>query len=209
MWPEIEADFLKQEAQDLPAHYVRDWYFAAYAEGIDHDHVAWFLPRVMEMLAAREEVAVVGHQVAFQRLPLTGFPDRWPKDEVAAVNRFALAFFETKLTEANSSFMQDIDSWLCMIGQGGIDIDPLLQRLDSLPDDDLAALLYRNWFYQGRGSIRFDAFWNVEPARTMAWNWYTSSGLAARLERAAMAGSEPALAVYDLIVTWAGTPPPS
>jgi hypothetical protein len=208
MDPKIEADFLKRPPRELPSAYIRDWYFAAFIDDIAHDHVAWFLPRVMEMLAAGEEVAVVGHEVVFQRLPLTGFPDRWSKDEVAALNRFALAFFETRLTEAAASFMKDIDSWLCMIGQGGIDIDPLLRRMETLPDDDLADLLHRNWFYRGRGSIRFDAFWSVEPARTMAWNWYTSPTLAARMEREAMAGNETALEVYDMIVSSGGTPPP-
>jgi hypothetical protein len=209
MYPEIEADFLKRKARDLPADYIRDWYFAACSEGIGHDHVAWFLPRVMEMLANEEEVAVVGHEVIFARLPLAGFPDRWPVREVAAVNHFALAYFETRLTKTNKIILQDIDSWLCMIGQGGIGIDPFLRRMDALSDSDLADLLYRNWFYNGRGSLRFDAFWSVEPARTTVWNWYISPVLSERMQRAAMAGNERASEVYGLIISNGGTPPPA
>jgi hypothetical protein len=206
MDPKIEADFLKRKARELPSAYVREWYFAAYANDISHDHIAWLLPRVMEMLADEEEVASVGHEVIFARLPLTGFPDRWPHAEVAVVNRFARALFERKLGEADLRFPQDIDSWLCMFGQGGIDIDPLLRQMDVLSDDDLAALLHRNWFYHGHGSIRFDAFWSLEPAKSMAWRWYTSPTLAARMERAAMAGNEKALDIYDLIVTCTHSP---
>ncbi|MBA3909579.1 MAG: hypothetical protein C0524_06750 [Rhodobacter sp.] len=79
MDPEIEADFLKRKARDLPLEYVRDWYFAAFTDAISHSHVAWFLPRVMELLADGHEFAPAGDEVAFMRLPLTGFPDRWPE----------------------------------------------------------------------------------------------------------------------------------
>ncbi len=64
MDPAIEADFLKRAARDLPDAYVRDWFFAAYDSGITHAHVAWFLPRVLEMLAAGKDVAIVGNETA-------------------------------------------------------------------------------------------------------------------------------------------------
>jgi hypothetical protein len=201
MDPKIEADFLKRKARDLPAKYVREWYFAAFTDDISHNHVAWFLPRVMEMLADGQEVAAVGHEVVFQRLPLTGFPDRWPERQVDAVNRFALALFEVKVWSPKTTGLEDIDSWLCMIGQGGIDISPMLRLLDDLPDDDLVDLLYRNWFIYGRGSIRLDAFWSVEPAKTLAWSWYTSALLLTRMERAAMTGNNKALEVHSVIAT--------
>lgn len=201
MDPRIEADFLKRKARDMPADYVRDWYFAAHADDLRHAHVAWFLPRVMEMLASGEVVATVGHEVVFQRLPLTGFPDRWPARQVTAVNRFALAFFESRIRSADTKGLEDIDSWLFMFGEGGVDIAPLLNLLDALPDETLAAILDRSWDAEYGGPIRFDAFWSREPARTMAWRWYTSAHLLARMERAAMAGNEAALAVHALIAT--------
>lgn len=209
MDPKIEADFLARQARDLPESYVRDWYFAAFTDDIAHNHVAWFLPRVMEMLADGKEVASVGDEVAFNRLPRTGFPDRWPERQVAAINRFALAFLEFKLAADPPMGWAELDYLLCMFGEGGIDIGPLLNRLDALTDGDLASLLHRTWFYAPAGgtdgtqcrSIPFDAFWSREPARSMAWNWYTSTALLDRMERAAMAGNETALAVYALIAT--------
>lgn len=199
MEPEIEADFLKQRARDLPAAYVRDWYFAAFADGLSHDHVAWFLPRVMEMLADGEEVAMVGNEVAFARLRRTGFPDRWPAPEVAAVNQFAVAFLKTMIATKAARPTGALDTALCMFGQGGIDIAPLLGLMDAMTDDDLANLLHDDWFFGDRGRIPFNAFWEAEPARTLAWAWYTSPALAARMDRAAMAGNERALAVFGLI----------
>lgn len=201
MDPRIEADFLQRKARDLPSDHVRDWYLATHADTIGHTHVAWFLPRVLEMLAAGEVVASVGEEVVFQRLPLTGFPDRWPDRQVAAINRFALAYLERKLAAEPSLGWGQLDRLLCMFGEGGIDIRPLLRRLDALSDADLAALLYRTWFHAQRGSIPFDAFWSREPARSMAWNWYTSPDLMDRMERAAMAGDDRALEVHGLIAT--------
>lgn len=203
----IEADFLKHKARELPAEYVRDWYFAAFTDDFHHDHVAWFLPRVMELLAAGEYIAAVGQEVVFARLPQTGFPERWPKDEVDAVNRFALAFFEQKL-HASPMLLEDLDSLLCMIGQGGIDIDPMLRALDALSDDELAEILHRNWHVGTQGWLRFNAFWDREPAKTMAWNWYTSDLLLARMERAGLLGNDKALAVHHVIeLAWASDAP--
>lgn len=201
MDPQIEADFLKRRARDLPLAYVRDWYFAAFSDDIGHNHVAWFLPRVMEVLADGADVASVGNEVAFSRLPRTGFPDRWPERQVAAINRFALAYLEMKLTTDPPLGWGEIDRVLCMFGEGGIDIGPLLDRLDALSDAELADLLYATWFHAESGSIPFDAFWSHEPARTLAWTWYRSAQLLARMEGAALAGNAKALEVHSVIAT--------
>jgi hypothetical protein len=201
MEPEIEADFLKRPARDLPLEYVRDWYFAAFTDDISHNHIAWFLSRVMELLADGKEIASVGDEVAFQRLPRTGFPDRWPERQVDAINRFALAYLEMKLATDPPLGWGQLDYLLCMFGEGGIDIGPLLRRLDALSDDDLADLLHRTWIYAKGGSIPFDAFWSREPAKSLAWSWYTSAKLMERMERAAMAGNEKALEVHSVIAT--------
>lgn len=201
MDPQIEAHFLKLPARDLPSAYIRDWYSAAYDGSIRHAHVAWFLPRVMEMLADGESVAAVGDEVAFARLPLTGFPEQWPDRQVAALNRFALAFLEMKLAASPPLGLGELDRLLCMFGEGGLDIAPLLRRLEALGDEDLAGLLHRCWFHLHSGRIGLNAFWSREPGKTMAWSWYTSPAPLNRMEQAALAGNETALEVYDLIAT--------
>lgn len=199
MDPKIEADFLKRQPRELPADYIREWYFAAFAGDIGRAHIAWILPRVMEMLADGEVVATVGHQVVFQRLPLTGFPADWPEAEVAAVQSFAQAFFAALLADAVPNADPYIDSWLCMFGQGGVDIGPLLDLMEALPDDALAERLNRSWRFGHRGGITLDEFWDDGPAKRQAWAWYTSKSLMQRMERAAMAGNEKALKVHSVI----------
>jgi hypothetical protein len=51
----------------------------------------------------------------------------------------------------------------------------------------------------GAGVVGHDAFWSREPARTLAWEWYISEDLRHRMERAAYAGHDKALAVHDAI----------
>ncbi|MBA3909578.1 MAG: hypothetical protein C0524_06745 [Rhodobacter sp.] len=95
----------------------------------------------------------------------------------------------------------ELDYLLCMFGEGGIDIGPLLRRLDALPDRDLAALLHRTWYHFRSGTIPFDAFWAREPAKSLVWGWYTSKALMDRMEQAALDGDEIALEVHALIAT--------
>jgi hypothetical protein len=199
MDPAIEADFLKRTACDLPDAYVRDWYSAAHDDRISFSHVAWLLPRVMEMLAAGKTVSAVGNQTAFNRLPLTGFPDHWPERQVAAVNGFALAYFDTLLHGRLPKGAGGLDETLCMFGEGAVDIQPLLVLLDALPDSDLVDLLDREWVFNGVGKISHDAFWSREPARTQVWNWFSSEDLRHRMELAAYAGQDKAFAIHDAI----------
>lgn len=200
MEPEIEADFLKRTARDLPAHYVRDWYEGAYDASIQHDHVAWFLPRVMEMLAAGDEVTQIGNEVAFARLPLTGFPDRWPEGEVRAVRDFAQAYFNALIHSDLPRTAHDIDTALCMFGKARLDLAPFLTLLDRLPDAKLVENLKRLWVWNGKGRVWFTAFWDREPERAVAWNWYTSEALRDRMELAGHAGHDGAYAVHDAIL---------
>jgi hypothetical protein len=154
----------------------------------------------MEMLAAGGVVAHVGTEVVFARLPLTGFPDRWPERQVQAVNAFALAWFDALIHGDLPQGAVDIDSALCMFGEGGLDIAPLLALLDGLSDAELVAILHRLWVHCGVGRIRFTAFWAREPARSLAWGWYTSEDLAHRMELAAYDGHDGAFAVHDAIL---------
>lgn len=200
MDPAIEADFLKRKARDLPVEYVQDWYSAAYDETIRHDQVAWFLPRVMEMLADAEEIAVVGHEVVFQRLPFAGFPDSWPSMEVETIHAFAEAFLAAQPTGAIRPLPEGLDGCLCMFGEGGLPLQPLLAQLEALDDTALVDVLHRDWVKPYGRSIPGSPFWTDGPARNRVWDWYTSDAMLHRLTQAMLAGSEKAVDLYDLIV---------
>lgn len=199
MDPALAAEMQSRPARALSDLHVLEWHDAAFDPAPTHAQVTWLLPRVLEMLAHGKAVARVGNEVAFARLPLAGFPDSWPERQVHTLNRFALAYLDMRLTSAPPLELSELDHLLCMFGQGGFDLAPLLRRIEALPDGDLARLLHRTWFHCHSGEIGFDAFWDREPGRSIAWAWYTSQTLMDRMERPALSGSETALEVHALI----------
>jgi hypothetical protein len=199
MDPKIEADFLKRRARDLPAHYVNDWYNGAYDSGIAHDHVAWFLPRVMEMLAAGEEVATVGEEVALSRLPLAGFPEDWSLGEISSVTQFATDFFAAFLLGEIPQDYLDIDSALCMFAKGGLPMQPLLSQLDALADEVLIDLLHQEWIFETTRHISHTPFWDHGPAFVQVHAWFRSDALKARLWKAVENGNERAADLLEAI----------
>jgi hypothetical protein len=196
---DIEKDFLKRRARDLPESYVKDWYFAAFADDIAHDHVAWFLPRVMEMLAAGAEVAMVGQEVAFARLPRAGFPDDWTLAEIASVTQFASDYFAAFLAGEIPRRYLDIDSTLCMFANGGLPVAPLLAQLDALPDAVLIDLLYREWVFPNAKRVSETAFWDKGPAQAAVQAWFRSDTLKNRLWQAIEDGNEKAADLLEAI----------
>lgn len=195
MDPAIESAFLKTPARDLPLAFVRDWYFAAFSDAIAPDHVAWFLPRVLELLAEGETVAYVGNEVALSRLPLTGFPVSWPKEQVAAVSDWALALVADWLPRMGGSLggrqggdRMALDDTLCMISNGGLPLEPHLAQMSALPDADLVALLHRNWVFtraDGRPAcvVWTTSFWDDLAAREAVQTFYTGPVVMAALDR--------------------------
>jgi hypothetical protein len=205
MKPVLAAEMLATSARDLTEHHLSEWHYAAYATGIGRPHLAWLLPRMFELLAEGKDVCGIGPQVLLARLPLTGFPGQWPEGEVEAVRRFCLAFFDQKIATCDP----EIDSWLCMMASGGLDICPFLDRLWALSDADLAALLYANWIEPWReGWITFTAFWQNVPACNQVWTFYTSSDLATRLFRAGAETDLRLLELAELVQAHEGSPPP-
>jgi hypothetical protein len=196
---DIERDFLKKRARDLPTHYVNDWYNGAYDSSIAHDHVAWFLPRVMEMLAAGIAVATVGEEVALSRLPLAGFPDEWTLAEIACVTQFASDYFAAFLGGEIPQDYLDIDSALCMFAKGGLPTGPLLAQLDALPDTRLIDLLHQEWVFDTRSFISHTPFWDKGPAYDEVYAWFRSDALKNRLWRAVEDGNNKAADLLEAI----------
>ena len=197
--PATADKILATPARKLSAEQIRLWYGAEFRSEPQYAQVAWLLPRIFELLAEGVEVASVGNEVAFQRLQRTGFPERWPERQVTAINDFALAYVDFIVCDANRFIEINLDRMLCMFGMGGIDLVPLLARLEALSDDDLACLLHNNWFHHGWGAIPQNNFWSQERGLSIVYNWYVSKTLQMRMEQAAMNGNDNAFEIHALI----------
>ncbi|MHA3976417.1 hypothetical protein ACW9UR_01915 [Halovulum sp. GXIMD14794] len=195
MDPDIEADFLDHAPRDLPEEHLEDWYFAAYAPDLSRAHMAWLLPRILDLLAFAPGFPRQGAETALNRLPLTGFPEDWPPKDVVLLRQAGLAIFARRLAEGG-----DVDEWLCCFGEAGLDLAPFFAHLDALGDDRLLTILTRAWPTRPGAAIPFSAFWARQPAKDGAWAWYTSRQLHNRLSRIALTEpSETALAFAALI----------
>jgi len=192
MDPRKEADFFNPPVRNLPVDYVRDWYFGAYEpRGVPKDTWTYLLPRILEILAAEEEVASVGIEVSLNRFQ-TGDSDNWSTKQWSVLDRFQRRFLRHKI-EVGDDRLDDI---LCMFNLAGWPVDGLISQVASCPDVILAERLWRDWCADGQweiGSIWMTAFWE-SPNNTAAFDFYTSPELHARMEALALADeTEPSL----------------
>lgn len=216
MDPALAADMLATPAKTLTALQLREWFYAAYDVSISHDHVAWVLPRLFELLVDGWHFDYLGPEILLHRLVLTGFPTQWPEAEVAAVHRLCEALWSRQLIAPDARVRStihdpDIDQWLCMFAIGELDIQPFLDRLWALPDEQLVDLLHHDWIAAWKsGFISFSSYWSNAPeaARQRAWAFYTAPALAERLMACAPAGDDRALALAALVEASAGSDPP-
>lgn len=200
MAPVEAIKMVQTRAKDLTVAQINNWYGSAFASEPTKAQVAWLLPRVMEIIAEGGEIASFGNEVAFKRLPLSGFPQRWTQEEVRAVEAFAHAAFDAFVTKRITTEFLDFDGWLCMFSFSGIPLEPFLTRLDDLPDNLLFEHLRRGPFHPSRNTVNFTPFWLDSPQRNLVRGWYTSNAMLERLTRAINAGSEIAVELHDLIV---------
>lgn len=185
MDPKIEADFFNPQIRNLPLSYVRDWYFAAYdPNGVAKETWAYLLPRILEILAAGEDVATFGIEVSLCRHD-TGNPGNWSANEWSILDRFQREYLQTAIEQGSNS----VDDVLCMFRRGGWPLHDLLDQVAAAPDANLAERFWRDWCHglpQGDGSIWITAFWESHD-NTAVFDFYTSPELYDRMEALALA----------------------
>ncbi len=180
----IVADFFTRPVNQLPLRYLQDWYAAAYQpNGIQKTTWTYLLPRVLEGLAAGEELSYNGYEVVLKRFP-TGNPGKWTTDQWEVLDRFQRIFLTAKI-DRNAHSLDDV---LCMFCRGGWALDALISQVRSLPIEQLVECLWGDWCkwpMPGRGDIWLTSFW-VESERATVFDFYTSQDLHARIEAVAL-----------------------
>lgn len=123
MDPGIEKDFLTPDVQDLPLSYLRDWFNGGVDLEMPRGVWGYLLPRILEVLAAGEEPAVVGVEVSLNRFP-TGDLTQWRADEWAVIDRFRREFLADRHIP-DGCFLDDI---LCMFASAQFSVSDLFLR---------------------------------------------------------------------------------
>ncbi len=179
--------------EQLPLHYVQDWYFAAYdPKGIAKETWGYLLPRILEILAVDEDVSYVAKEVSLNRFD-TGNPEKWSDDEWKVLNQFQRVFLQREIERQRDC----LDDTICMFGLAGWPLQDLLDQVASNPDDKLAQRFWNDWCKNrvpGRESVWITAFWE-DSGRKTVFDFYTSQKMRDRMEALVLAdNTEAALA---------------
>jgi hypothetical protein len=184
MEPEIEDDFFNPPIRELPLRYVQDWFEAACdPSGIAKETWAYFLPRILEILAAGEDPAPVGIQVSLSRYE-TGNRANWSNKEWDVLHCFQREFLRLKVA-AGSDTLDDV---LCMFRLAGWPLTDLLNQVASMPTPLLAERLWSDWCagcVPGREDVRITSFWE-SPDNSNVFEFYTSVAMRERFTSLAL-----------------------
>jgi hypothetical protein len=200
MDPEIEADFFNPPVRDLPLRYVQDWFFAACdPSSLPRSVWGYLLPRVLEILAAGEDVAAVGLEVSLSRFP-TGRQEVWSAREWSVLDRFQRLYLK-RYAEYSTEYLDDA---LCMFGNAGWPLSSLFEQVLGWSDQLIAERLWFDWCQYPPGQIWITAFWEG-GGNERAYEFYTSQVLYDRMAALGLAEDAPpeiadkALAVADVV----------
>lgn len=193
MEADIEADFFKPDIRQLPLSYVRDWYFAACDRGgVPQETWKYLLPRILEILAAGEDVSNTGLEVSFCRFE-TGNPKNWSAKEWAVLDRFQRTYLHQHIIEGGQYLLDDV---ICMFRRGGWPLADLLHQVASVSDKELALRLWHDWCSwcaPGNDRIWITAFWD-EPDKSTIFEFYSSREIYRRMEALALSDADADLA---------------
>lgn len=199
MDPAIEADFFNPPIRNLPLEYLRDWYFAAYQPpGIAKETWTYLLPRVLEVLAAGEEVSNIGFEVSLSRFE-TGNRANWSARQWSVLDRFQRAFLDREIRRPH----EFLDDFVCMFGLAGWSLKNLIAQIESASTEQLAERFWNDWcrgHVPGREAIWITAFWK-SPHNAEIYDFYSSQALHERMSALALDGeADPELAAKAFAV---------
>lgn len=183
--PEKQRDLFRLPIAELPVDYVSDWYSGAYDPGgVSKQTWAYLLPRILEILAAGEEVSAIGLEVSLSRFG-TGIPDNWSPGQWKVLDRFQRAYLKRAIEDGT----EPADDVLCMFRLGGWPLEELLAQVAAMPTETLARRFWNDWrkdHVPGREGVWITAFWEGTDNSTV-FDFYTSDALLDRMLTLALA----------------------
>ena len=142
----------------------------------------YFLPRLLDLNAHAHYDFQAEWEILLGKLSLGEWQD-WPVRERESLMEFLRAYFD-ELIRAPNMESDEIDSFLCGLARGGVDLIPFLDRL-SQPDADEAfyALSDRNAASLMKGKLA-NSFWkDHREAGVPILRWLKSEESEARIAR--------------------------
>lgn len=128
---DVEHQLRQWPLKRLPAKHFYEYNCSAKSEVQSAHEVGYFLPRMLELLADREEIH---HSIEISLDRLGRCPQHcWTQEEQAILDRFALAYFDVilrggPLGESHRLLHDDPLCVLLMLDVGGFAIEPLMEH---------------------------------------------------------------------------------
>lgn len=202
----IEKDFYNPDIQDLPLFYLQNWYQGAHEYPLAKSIWGYLLPRILEVLAAGEEVSMIALEISLNRFP-TGDRSMWSEEEWAVLDRFQRLYLAQTICQTD--LPNELDEVVCMFGIAKWPLESLFAQVLEFENEVLVSKLWRDWCSFGVGYFPSTAFWGKEH-KSEALAFYTARPLYNRMVAYGMAEDTPkemsgkALDVADTIRNYAG-----
>lgn len=173
----IEKDFYNPDIRGLPLKYVQNWYQGAYEFPLPKSIWGYLLPRILEILAAGEDVSTVSLEISLSRFP-TGDQSMWSKNEWAVIDQFQRLYLTEAIKQTGTGdFLDDI---LCMFAIAKWPLEDLHKQVMEIEEEFLVQKLWSDWCQFEDPSIWQTPFWDKEN-ENKALMFYTSRQLYERL----------------------------
>jgi len=146
------------------------------------DDLPYFWPRLAELAVARELATEI--EIVFGKPALAGWRARWSARERAAVEGLAHAIVHQMAEEELEA--NEVDEWICAIGQFGTDVTEYLDPL--LASTTVAATNLRGLYEYNATSLRqgelLNPFWEERPGAARLVEWFNRPEVRAAVDRA-------------------------
>lgn len=153
MDPALEAEMRQRPLRSLQRHHFYDYNCAAKDRMQPAAEILYFLPRLLELLAAGEELH---HSIELSLDRLGHGPaETLRPEERAVLDRFALQYFQDDLACPQPGWRGDPVSVLLMVDYAGLDVTPLLEHWRQT-DDPRATCAFvdaRYWEFSDLGAM--------------------------------------------------------
>lgn len=139
----------------------------------------YFLPRILEN-ACREPDPSPDLETVLRKLDLAGWL-RWDANEIAVLRSLFEAAFEQALVADADGWA--IDSWICGLALTGLDVAPLLQKLEDPAREEALVRYYQlNAEELQKGKLG-NAFWDKNDAKAQpVIDWFRSAQIQAIIQ---------------------------
>lgn len=166
-----KQNLLSTPLNQLSGVLLEDFIFSAFNTIGTEEDFKYFLPRVLELIAQDEfgdfcDLGLVGDKLAQANYKT------WPENLADSVDRMLRSIWRDVFLKQEVDETKDLDGYLCLVGNAGVDIKLYLDDLFKAPK--IAAKIWEWEIENARKGKLFDCFWRHEANQKIVVDWIVS-----------------------------------